>query len=379
MMKTIFITGVSGYVGSHLAKKFLGSGDSVIGLARAGNNVSASSRVKDAIHAISPDSVVSFANLSVISGDIRDQPGDIIEKLRELTEAPVDEVWHCAASFKFTEADRQESVSINIAGVDNMLSIVDRVNSSNPPRYFHVSTAYCSGAEYAIVPEQKVDRGETFRSVYEWSKNQGERLVYQHQERCGHDSTIFRPTIVVGSPESRALNQTAYYQVVEAVFKMKQHRIKQRKGDFDGNLALRMIGDPQVTPNIIPVDFLVDAMTAIAADTALQNSDLKIFNIANDDPPSLASIIEVGCESLDVHGFELVPASEMGPDGMSRLERSLAKLIAFQAPYLMETMTFELVKFKRQIKDVDMASGRTDPAFISMINEIFLDHLESMQ
>ena len=67
------VTGVTGFVGSHLAYRLLKDGHHVIALARGGKNVSAHERVVEVLSEVagSPDDVqIHLARLQVLEGDI---------------------------------------------------------------------------------------------------------------------------------------------------------------------------------------------------------------------------------------------------------------------------------------------------------------------
>jgi len=80
-MKNIYLTGISGFVGSHLAKRLLGEGKNVIGL----------------VHDIKPNSMLKILDIEdkiiSIRGDVRNQ------KLHErvLTDYEIDTIFHLAA------------------------------------------------------------------------------------------------------------------------------------------------------------------------------------------------------------------------------------------------------------------------------------------
>ena len=65
--KAIFLTGATGFLGSHLTARLLEQGREVKVLARSSKNVSAGDRVRDILRDVG---VRRFENLAVFEGDI---------------------------------------------------------------------------------------------------------------------------------------------------------------------------------------------------------------------------------------------------------------------------------------------------------------------
>ena len=65
--KNVFLTGATGFLGSHLTARLLQDGHHLTALARSSKNASAKSRVEDVLRAVG---VTRFENLRVFEGDI---------------------------------------------------------------------------------------------------------------------------------------------------------------------------------------------------------------------------------------------------------------------------------------------------------------------
>src|SRR5207244_1074184 len=65
--KSIFLTGATGFLGSHLTSRLLSSGRTVKALARPSKNASAKDRVEEILREVG---VNHFENLTVVEGDI---------------------------------------------------------------------------------------------------------------------------------------------------------------------------------------------------------------------------------------------------------------------------------------------------------------------
>ena len=94
MKKTILITGISGFVGSHLAKDAAQAGYTVRGLVRPTSNTS----------------VFSLPEDRIVRGDLTDP-----DSLKPAVEG-VDAVVHCAATTSEMRSSLEESARVNVKG-----------------------------------------------------------------------------------------------------------------------------------------------------------------------------------------------------------------------------------------------------------------------
>ena len=101
MAKTIFLTGATGYVGCHLAHRFLMEGDTVLALVRQKGGQSVQQRIETAVLDVGPLSDSALANLSAIPGTVEDSAETLAAAVRARFNNPIDELWHSAAIFNF--------------------------------------------------------------------------------------------------------------------------------------------------------------------------------------------------------------------------------------------------------------------------------------
>lgn len=375
--KLAFITGVTGYVGCHLADKLLRQGYRVIALVReSGRQRSAQVRAMAAIEQVDANAGQYLDDLIVIAGDVQETAAVLLQKIRaQIGTTPIDEVWHCAATFLFREQDRADVKAINIEGVRHMLELVLQINEGAPPRYFHVGTAYSTGQELEIVPEAYVPGNTGFRSLYEWSKYEGETVVHAYQAEHGLDATIFRPAIIVGSRETKAVSHSAYYQVCDAIYRLRKH-FEKKDADFDGVFDVRLIGHSRARANFVPIDFVIKAMQLVAEVSSLATPELKVFNIVNEDPPRIGMIHETVCRSLDVHGLRLVEEAVFTDKPMNAVERLLARSVAFQAPYMVRDIKFATERFREIVPLAKLPVPQVNEEFLSDINQAYFEFLD---
>jgi nucleoside-diphosphate-sugar epimerase len=376
--KVVLITGAAGYLGCHLAYTFLMEGHQVIALVRDTNKgVSPSEKALKAISSVNDKVRIPEENLLVITGDVSDRADILADTIRSQVQSKIDEIWHCAVIFSIQKTTKHKIEAININGTQNMLDLVLQVNSAEtPPRFFYVSTAYSSGRERAVIREEIPPDIQNFRSLYEWSKYEAETLVKCYQKKFDLDATIFRPSIVVGSPTTKVITYSGYYQICRELYHISKKFEAKAGPDFDRNINIRLLGNPEALLNIVPIDYVIRAMNIIANKQALKTNDLKIFNIINETPPTLSLIREIVCESLNISGLNLVEQDAFDQTSMNFLEKGLARKIAFQMPYMNEDISFSNDRFRDVVSVEELSNPAIDGNFLRAINRIFFAHVE---
>ncbi len=151
----VFITGGSGFVGSHLADRLLARGDDVL--------------VIDNYATGRKDNLTPREQLKVVEGDIANT--SLVNDL--VTEFKPDVIVHAAASYKDPEA-WQEDINTNVLGTAN---VVRAAQNSQCKRIIYFQTALCYGVnptEQPITLDLPLDPAN---SSYAISKTAGEDFI----------------------------------------------------------------------------------------------------------------------------------------------------------------------------------------------------------
>src|SRR5436305_5629872 len=112
----IFVTGATGFVGSHLTARLLDAGHKVSVLARGSKTASAEARVREVLKDVSTS---RFENLKVFEGDISLPDLGLSGAAKQEIVSSTEELWHCAASLSFQQEDRDEIFRMNFDGTRN--------------------------------------------------------------------------------------------------------------------------------------------------------------------------------------------------------------------------------------------------------------------
>ena len=172
LVNTTLITGATGFIGGHLAKRLVNERWKVKLLVRDGTKLS--------------DDLQDAAK--VIIGDLSD------EVALEQAVSDVSVIFHCAANVKTWDKTSAYHTA-NVLGVQNLLNAIAKYNPSLT-RLVHISTTDVYG-----FPEKPCDeKSPTLETGFGYSdsKLRGENLVREYCACQNIHYTIIRPTNVIG-------------------------------------------------------------------------------------------------------------------------------------------------------------------------------------
>jgi thioester reductase-like protein len=245
-MSTLLLTGATGMVGREVLARAAADRrfERVWCLVRPGAGESAQERLDATLRAVgcapAPGRVVAVAG-DVVAPELGLSPA----ARREL--AGVTHVLHCAASVAF-DLPLPASREINVLGTERMLALARTL--PRLARFDAVSTAYVAGCRTDLVHEVDLAHDAGFHNAYEQSKHESEQLL-----RAAMDDlpiAVHRPSIVVG--DSRT-GRTGAWKVLYWPLKVIAR----------GFLPVVPF-DPDGRLDIVPVDFVADALLALQAD-----------------------------------------------------------------------------------------------------------------
>jgi nucleoside-diphosphate-sugar epimerase len=277
----IIVTGATGFVGSRLFRRLVDECGvaEVAAVVRARSDEAAAERLALQLAASSAadgETVRPSFRPVAFAGDVTcPMLGLGPEALAVLERRGVSEIWHAAANVSFTDPADEVLVAENLAGTRAVLDLAARLGVG---RVFHVSTAYAAGSTDIPAPETLHDPGRRFRNAYERSKCLCEHLVAETCARLGIGFHILRPSIVIGPRATYATGGARFglYGVLEML----------RRGIRGTDRPLRIRYDPEATLNLVPIDWLVDAM----ATARHLGPDRDVVHLTTPRSTSLAAI-----------------------------------------------------------------------------------------
>jgi thioester reductase-like protein len=188
----------------------------------------------------------------------------------------VELVFHLAAVYDLSVA-RPLALRVNVEGTRNVLDLAARCPRLR--RLHYVSTCYVSGRFEGRFTERDLERGQRFRNAYEETKYLAEIAVQERMAR-GLPATIYRPAVVVGD---RATGATQKYDGPYYVLRwlVRQPVVA----------VMPVVADPRRSRlNVVPRDYVV---AAIAALSARDDGEGKVFQLADPAPPTVDEMLDL--------------------------------------------------------------------------------------
>jgi thioester reductase-like protein len=292
-MTTYFVTGATGFIGGQLVQRLLDrKGSRVICLVREGSQEA----LKERIRAWG----TTTRRVQPLVGDLT-QPrlGLTQTKLKELKK-DVTEVFHLAAVYDLASpADVQTRV--NVEGTRHVVEVAHALKA----RLHHVSSIAAGGTYRGTFTEDMFEEATGLDHPYFATKHESEGIV---RREAKVPYRIYRPAIVVGDSRTGEIEKIdgIYY-----TFKLIQ---KLRKALPEW---VALPGYEGHRLNIVPVDFVADAIDHIAhVDDAAY--DGRTFHLTDPDPKTFGEILDVVAKAahaprfrmrLDPMVFDLIPSS----------------------------------------------------------------------
>ena len=247
-----FVTGSTGFIGRNLVERLLkrtarkqGTDADIYVLVRKGSL----DRLESLIQEWSAYSPKAPARIKPVIGDLQ-EPLLGIDKamVKQLAEAGIKHFFHLAAIYDMT-ADHAVNDLTNVEGTRHAIELAAAVNAKC---LHHVSSIAVAGLYKGLFTEEMFDEAQPLEHPYHRTKFESEQLV---REESAVPWRIYRPSIVVGDSHTGQIDKIdgPYY------FFPLIKRARQYVPDW-----LPLIGPDIGHTNIVPVDFVADALDHIA-------------------------------------------------------------------------------------------------------------------
>ena len=254
MAVRVLISGITGFIGSHLAERLVADGHEVHGIA------------------FEPP---PYANLAAIVRDVRIHHADLgdAESLREAVHAArPDAVVHLAGQAipSLAQHDATETVRVNVIGTANLLTALEAFPGTH---LVHASSADV----YGLSDRLPVDEDRPLRpaNVYAASKAAAEPLVREFGDRPDHPTVILRPANTNGPRQHPGLAASGFAkQIAEAEAGLSPAVIKHGRLD-----AQRDFIDVR------------DVAAAYVAAIALVPARTETYNVGSGEPVTVERVL----------------------------------------------------------------------------------------
>jgi thioester reductase-like protein len=266
--ETFFITGFPGFIADRLLERLARKQCRFILLVQ-------SSWLDRAHHEI--DRIAQLTNRSpedfrIVEGDITQPRLGLNATDGELTKQETTRVFHLAALYDLAVA-HDPAMRVNVGGTRKVIEFARLL-----PRlkhFHHVSTCYVAGKREGVILETELRHDVGYRNFYEESKNVSELEVELVKNEL--PVTIHRPSVVCGDSKT---GETVKY---DGVYYLILYLLR-----FPWLSAVN-IGNKRVSLNLVPVDYVVDAMAALAFD---DNAIGKTVQLADPAPLTTSELFD---------------------------------------------------------------------------------------
>jgi thioester reductase-like protein len=244
--ETVFLTGFPGFIGGRLLALLATEGARFLLLVQP----ELKPRAHEEIKRIANETGTAETSFDILEGDIATPNLGLTPLDLEKARAETTVVFHLAAIYDLAVA-RDLAMQVNVEGTRNVNRFVRTL--PNLRRYHYVSTCYVAGKREGLILETELQHNAGFRNYYEETKYLAEIEVDSLKAEL--PVTIHRPAVVCG--DSRTGETTKYDGVYYLInYLLKVPRL----------LSLFNIGNRAVSLNLVPLDFVVDGMIALAKD-----------------------------------------------------------------------------------------------------------------
>ncbi|WP_374673352.1 SDR family oxidoreductase [Ideonella sp.] len=236
-----FVTGATGFIGKRLVRKLLGRrGSTVYFLVRPGS--------EDKVPALLQEWGVSKARAVAVTGDLTQKKLGVAAETLKTLKGQIDAVYHLAAVYDLS-ADEETQVRVNVEGTRHVVEFARAVDAGH---LHHVSSIAAAGLYEGVFREDMFEEAEGLDHPYFMTKHESEKIVRQESKLPW---TVYRPAMVVGDSRTGEMDKIdgPYY-----FFKLIQ-RMRQILPPW-----MPAVGLEGGRVNIVPVDFVVDALDHIS-------------------------------------------------------------------------------------------------------------------
>jgi thioester reductase-like protein len=244
--ETVFITGFPGFLATRLVKRLATEGARFILLTL--REFASAAKLGAAL--IASETGTDPDNFRIVYGDITKPNLGLSADEFERARAETTTIFHLAAIYDLA-VDSDVAAHVNVEGTLNVNNFAKSIK--NLRRYHYISTCYVAGKREGLIMESELHHDTGFRNHYEETKYLAELEVDALKSEL--PVTIHRPAVVCG--DSRT-GQTAKYDGIYYLI----HYLRR----WPGGLTLLNIGNRDVCLNLVPVDFVVEAMVTLARD-----------------------------------------------------------------------------------------------------------------
>jgi thioester reductase-like protein len=286
--ETFFITGFPGFIANRLLERLARQDCRFMLLVQP----SLLGRAHDEIARIAQLSGRDVAEFTFVEGDISEPRLALSTADLDLVQQQTTRVFHLAAVYDLAVPE-DLAMRVNARGTRNVVELARTL--SHLRQFHHVSTCYVAGKREGVILETELRHDAGYRNYYEESKYLAELEV--ESAKSDLPVTIHRPAVVCGDSKT---GETGKY---DGVYYLIHYLLR-----WPSVLSTINIGNHKVSLNLVPVDFVVDAMAALAFDERAIN---KTLQLADPAPLTTNQLFNAIAKSIDGHKSKITAPAKL--------------------------------------------------------------------
>jgi thioester reductase-like protein len=276
--ETFFITGFPGFIANRLLERLARADCDFILLVQP----SLLDRAGEEIARITQLNGRDRRDFRFVEGDISQPQLALSAADLELVQRETTRVFHLAAVYDLAVPE-DLAMRVNAGGTRNVVALARTLGALR--QFHHVSTCYVAGKREGVILETELRHDAGYRNYYEESKYLAELEVESAKKDL--PVTIHRPSVVCGDSKT---GETGKY---DGVYYLIHYLLR-----WPSVLSTINIGNHEVSLNLVPVDFVVDAMAALAFE---ERAIGKSLQLADPTPLTTYQLFNAIAKSIDGH------------------------------------------------------------------------------
>ena len=317
--ESVFITGFPGFIAGRLLERLAKAETQFFLLVQPQLVERAMAEIEE-IAELTNTPLESFV---IVEGDITLPKLGISDADLETIQYETTDVFHLAAAYDLSVA-KDTAFNVNLHGTRNVNDLV--CSLKNLRRYNYVSTCYVAGNLVGSILETGLEHKAGFKNFYEETKYLAEIEVEQLKSHLS--VTIYRPSVVVGDSET---GETAKYDGIYYLINYLRRA--------PTILRVLNVGNANVRLNLVPVDFVVEAIAALAHDKLAAG---KTIALADPEPLTTAELFDVIAKDMTGRKSEFSPPERIAEWFLNtRISPAITGLPHHGVPYFFFSQTYD--------------------------------------
>jgi nucleoside-diphosphate-sugar epimerase len=335
--ETIFVTGFPGFIAGRLVERLAREeGARFLLLVQP----AFLARAREEVARIAGQTGARAENFRLLEGDITRPDLGLSPEDLELARGEATILFHLAAIYDLG-VEREPAMRVNVEGTRRVNDFARTLPSLR--HYHYVSTCYVAGLRDGLILESELRHEAGFRNFYEETKYLAELEVEALKREL--PVTIHRPSVVCG--DSRT-GETAKY---DGVYYLVNYLRMQ-----PNLLSLANIGNRKVHLNIVPVDFVVEALAVLLSD---ERSIGQTVQLADPAPLTTHALFDIIAEHLVGHGSRLtVPMPLVHSSLNLPFSAMLTGLPRVGVPYFFINQTYDTTRARELLEPYSVRCPR---------------------